>query len=131
MIGIPVLGRSFRTGSTVYGTPTPASDIDVVVCVEDDIIETLFEADSLHQFIEAEEYNDGSISIRVGKLNLILIESEGEFERWRTATEKLKKVRPVSKHDAKRFFQTFVDGMQDDATLPAPTASATDKPADR
>lgn len=107
------------TGSQVYGTPTPASDVDLVVCVTEGTLEWLMElaADS----IEPDEYNDGSISIRCGKLNIIVLSSQEEFERWRTATNRLLSVKPVSKGDAKRFFGGFVDKGNDNQQLPSKT----------
>lgn len=109
--------NAFLTGSHVYGDPNEASDVDLVVCVDEGELETLL--DLLPKQFDECEYNDGSLSLRAGKLNLILIESASEFERWRAATELLSSVKPVSKLDAKRFFKGFVEDCNDQQPLPS------------
>lgn len=106
----------FITGSRAYGTPTPESDVDVVVCVEGGMIEQLINI--LPDSVAAGEYSNGSASLRLGTLNLILLEDPAECDRWRKATENLRAVKPVNKKAAKRYFQGFVDGMNDQQELP-------------
>lgn len=108
--------NAFLTGSQVYGTPNEASDVDLVVCASEGALEWLIDLAGEH--IEPEEYNDGSISIRCGKLNLIVLSDPAEYERWRLATHLLLGVKPVSKLDAKRFFKGFVDDCNDQQPLP-------------
>ncbi len=90
---------SFLTGSYAYGTPTPESDIDVV----------LFMPDEGDRVILMEESNPGStgspnaqggLSLRFGRLNLIVCNTPEQLEQWRSGTEALIARRPVTRAEA-------------------------------
>lgn len=73
--------KSFLTGSHVYGRPTAKSNIDLVIMAEDTAISLLQDqSESLGQ------------TIRFGKLNIILCQSQKEYDAWKTTTERLEKV---------------------------------------
>lgn len=88
---------AFITGSHAYGSPNESSDIDLVVWAVGETRATL----------EA-----GGYPVRFGKLNLILISDEDQWDIWRLGTQalvKLSKARksPVSRDEAVAFFITL------------------------
>jgi hypothetical protein len=94
--------NAFMTGSQVYGTPTAKSDVDVVVLVEED------EADRWREVfgelgllgIDGDAASGGDLSIRSGKINLIVETDPKEFEAWRTGTAELIGRAPVTREQA-------------------------------
>lgn len=108
--------KAFLTGSRVYGTPRPDSDIDFVVLVGKDELLTLTAlADNLAEKAESEGSlgstrgkEDPGESLRFGKLNLICHTSQVVFEAWRDATAALKDVRPVTREAAIATIKTVV-----------------------
>lgn len=83
---------AFLTGSQVYGTPRPDSDVDLVIQV------------SGEDFAILNQLCDGtgasSQSIRFGKLNLIILPSDKKFAAWQKATDALKARKPVTREQA-------------------------------
>lgn len=79
----------FLTGSRVYGTPREDSDVDLVVPTTD---KALAAAIMVAMGGEAKPAGDGNYdtahSIRIGRLNLILLDPD-EAERWRSVTTDL------------------------------------------
>lgn len=87
----------FITGSHAYGSPRDDSDIDLVVWAVGDTRATL----------EA-----GGYPIRFGKLNLILISDDDQWDIWRLGTQALVKLHKsrksaVSREEAVAFFITL------------------------
>lgn len=70
----------FLTGSQAYGTPNEESDVDIVVLVRD--------SEELEEF-PVGKYNDNTPTIRIGKLNIILVYNESEYDAWFAATQKM------------------------------------------
>lgn len=89
---------SFLTGSRAYGTPTKDSDVDLVVLVDDAT------AKVLHKFTEA-----ANGTVRFGKLNLIVLTSEKEYDAWERATKLMvndrQKGRPHDRNSAIEVIQ--------------------------
>ena len=84
----------FITGSHAYGAPTADSDIDLVVWAVGKTRETLAA---------------GGYPVRFGKLNLILVSDNNQWEIWRIGTQSLVKLSesrnsPVSREEAKAVF---------------------------
>lgn len=88
---------SFVTGSRVYGFPSPDSDYDLVVLVEDTA--KLWEMAGPCVEGESEE------SCRFGKLNLITFSDPNRFEQWKQVTESLYIRRPVTRDEAVAAFK--------------------------
>ncbi len=85
----------FYTGSRVYGTPRPDSDVDVVIRAS----ESIFDLDML-----ADSRAGSGGSLRFGNLNLIVLDDD-EFDRWYLITEQLYMRRPVTKEEAIAAFR--------------------------
>lgn len=94
------------TGSQVYGFPTEASDVDVVVLMTPEdayVLSTLF-GDGR----DPTKQNDPHYPVfqfKVGKLNLIVETEYGRFEVWRRGTELLQVEAPVTRDRAVEVFQ--------------------------
>src|SRR5437899_12858576 len=102
--------RSFLTGSHVYGTPKPDSDIDLVVLVSPEHLAKLREfADADYKWNN--DYHTAKLSFRFGKLNLICCTNEIDFNVWKEGTEKLQEIQPVTREDAVALF-TELRGKQ-------------------
>ena len=83
---------SFITGSWAYGEPRPDSDIDLVIMcgtLEADILRSASEDDA---------------SVRYGNLNLIVCDTEEEWNLWKKGTEMLAARRPVKRKEAIQLF---------------------------
>lgn len=93
---MPEEAEAFLTGSRVYGTPTEDSDWDLVVLTTDAT------ALALHDVFAPDEPASRQGSIKVGKLNLILITNLAEYGAWRAGTEQLKARAPVTREEAIR-----------------------------
>lgn len=97
------------TGSRVYGTPKPDSDIDLVVLVtKDDIraMRDLADEDNSTDY-ENPDYGAGGLtaSLRFGKLNLLCCTTPEQVDVWRRGTAALKIVAPVTREVAVKLFQ--------------------------
>lgn len=71
------MSRAFLTGSRVYGEPHDESDIDLVILADSRVYHTL------------EEFSESEKSIRFGRLNIIICNSEDEMAVWRVGTRKM------------------------------------------
>lgn len=108
------------TGSHVYGTPKPDSDIDLVVLVtkqEIKLLRKLADEDNSTDY-ENPDYGVGGLtaSLRFGKLNLLCCTDPAQVDVWRRGTDALKLVRPVTRDQAVATFQQ----LQRDAGLNKP-----------
>lgn len=94
--------KSFITGSQRYGTPTPDSDTDLVVLVDEESLIVLIKASA--QKTEShgaqETYYEDGCSIRFGKLNLLCVTEKKHFDIWQQGTDELVAMRPVSREKA-------------------------------
>jgi predicted nucleotidyltransferase len=63
--------KSFITGSHVYGKPHKNSDIDLVIYCD---------AETEQQLLELS--NTGNYPIKFGKLNIIVAETEQQYQAW-------------------------------------------------
>jgi predicted nucleotidyltransferase len=102
--------KSFLTGSRVYGTPRPDSDIDLVVLVDDvdlqklcDMVATTEDRDTLGA-PGGIYYEDGT-SLRFGRLNLLCVTEKKHFDVWQFGTERLKEQKPVTRDFAIEFLK--------------------------
>ena len=68
---------SFITGSRVYGTPRPDSDVDLVVLVDEDTATLL------------RTLSDDKGAVRFGRLNLVVCTSPEEYSVWRLGTTQM------------------------------------------
>lgn len=84
--------NAFVTGSRVYGTPTPESDIDLCVCL------TVSEMNAL---ASCSDKDPGSMpdSLCFGKLNLLILEP-WKFAAWKRGTDALIARKPVTREEA-------------------------------
>lgn len=99
--------NAFLTGSQVYGTPTPESDIDLVVKMSHEEMLTLC---GLVGAGTVEEYGDGQTTIRFGKLNIIICyDGDVRFDSWKKGTEELKKTKPNTRDHAIFVFDELFD----------------------
>lgn len=86
---------AFVTGSQVYGTPRPDSDIDIKV-----FMFPRSQADINLLGSLADEYVAEYNLVRFGKLHMQLITDPIEFTAWREATERLRSMKPVTNREA-------------------------------
>lgn len=94
--------RAFITGSYAYGDPRPDSDIDLVALVSTGELFWLSKLADVADRATTHSASDEpqSASLRFGKLNLILTDSEALFGAWREGTEELKARKPVTRNEA-------------------------------
>jgi len=99
------------TGSQVYGPATPESDIDVVMRRVD--------ADNLQSWLAEknietnqddreinEDYSGFYFMLCELKFNIIIASTNRELEKWRKATNKMKRLSPCLEKEARlRIFQ--------------------------
>ena len=88
------------TGSHAYGTPHEASDIDLVL-----LLDNPYDDCDIYRLLRAynEKFNgenDYPGTIRYGMLNLILCENPETFDIWVRATNLLKEFAPVTREQA-------------------------------
>lgn len=101
--------KSFVTGSHAYGTPNENSDIDLVVFVDpNDTFKLIEHADSNNGCSNGSGGPD-DVSLRFGKLNLIVLADEEKFHLWKEATDALIGLRPVSRERAVDWHRYKVD----------------------
>jgi hypothetical protein len=72
--------KAFLTGSHVFGRPGPQSDIDLCILVDPALA------------AELRDMSESTKTVRFGRLNLILCESDVEFTAWKFTTERLRQV---------------------------------------
>ena len=89
--------EAFLTGSRVYGSPRPDSDIDLVIHVDS----------ATRQFL-IEMGDNKNLPVRFGNLNLIPLTDKAEVERWYEATQELYRRRPVTRDEAVKFMKASV-----------------------
>ncbi len=106
--------NAFLTGSRAYGTPKPESDTDIVLHMsEDDLCElySIHGPDDDRDDDPSFSSNNGrptNYSFRMGKANLICMTDPEEFQAWKSATEVLKRNRPVTRDLAIEAIDLFL-----------------------
>jgi hypothetical protein len=84
---------TFVTGSRCYSKPRPDSDLDMVIMVDYDTAQTLYNlADKIG------DSKQGSLCF--GKLNLILVGDTKTYNEWKRGTEKCLNKAPVTREEA-------------------------------
>ena len=100
---------SFITGSHAYGTPHEDSDVDLVVRMPvfpAMALAVLSGANQARLEHELNEYqDDGSFSMRFGKLNLICCYDDRAYANWLEGTSELSLRKPVTRGEACATFQ--------------------------
>ena len=86
---------SFLTGSRVYGTPSDQSDLDLVIRVSPEDMETLKKAS-----------DNGRLPIRFGKLNLICCVDEAHYDAFAEARRECLMASPVTRDEAVEIHKT-------------------------
>lgn len=111
---------SFFTGSRIYGTPKPESDLDLCLLVTDreyDLLAALADRSPDHKtFLAGSEagqgkWNTKTRSFRFGRLNILATTDTEMYRAWKSATEGLQKAQeimgPVSREQAVAAFQKY------------------------
>jgi hypothetical protein len=92
---------AFLTGSRIYGTPTSESDLDLVIFLsksEAYFIMNHADKDDKSRPI----YDDDNIFVcRYGKLNLIMLTDEDDYNAWKCGTKECLSTKPVTRDFAK------------------------------
>lgn len=101
--------NAFITGSRVYGNTTIESDVDLVV-----LVATATDRSMLVDL--------GHIPVRYGKLNLIVLTDQREFDAWLAATYRCLSCRPCSREKAAEI----IDQEYVSRGLPPRTGDSTD-----
>ena len=92
--------KSFLTGSRRYGVPRDDSDTDVVIFADAKdhaLFDALIAIGTAGDMCSARVSN---FSIRIGKLNLIVLTDEREFQVWRDVADTLSTVKGTDKQSA-------------------------------
>jgi hypothetical protein len=112
------MNNAFLTGSRAYGTVTPTSDTDVVVLMSRSDAFKLNDQADQPQPSEKIYGDDTDLTMRFGKLNLIVCFEPEVFNAWDigTATLRLRaRGHPVTRDEAKAVLQPLCDAAQDAA----------------
>ena len=114
--------EAFLTGSRVYGTPGPKSDVDLVILADKATINALRKLEdkillNADGKIQAETNTPSKVgyqsaSIRFGNLNLIVVMDQDEFDCWRLATKALETEKPVTKQRAVELHEWLRKGVK-------------------
>jgi predicted nucleotidyltransferase len=101
--------KAFVTGSRAYGTPREDSDIDLVVMVSLRDMERLRDQHDERPARDDDdegEYPDvpDQAQLRFGRLNLLCVTQEDDYEAWRSGTEELIARSPVTRAEAVEVF---------------------------
>lgn len=101
------LANAILTGSRVYGTPRPDSDVDLVVYAGNGdfgLVEMIADKIAV-QVPNYGDYGSDTLCLRFGKLNLILESDYAKFASWRDGTAQLKARAPVTREEAVAHFK--------------------------
>lgn len=112
----PELGeekRPFLTGSVVYGYPNKDSDLDLVVRCDATVAQYLRSISALsgtHSEAKESDYGTDSTNLHFGKLNIILCETDREYDIWAEGTRMLIDQAPVDRDHSVRLFRELRHG---------------------
>lgn len=98
---------AFLTGSRVYGSPTPKSDVDLVVRVDQ------VTKDAIHRLSDNPSPRDNGWlegPVRFGKLNLILCVTDEEYAVWKVGTARMLRLQA---EDKQTFDKATAKGVLD------------------
>ena len=88
--------NAFVTGSRAYGTPSNDSDTDLVIRVSyEDFIKLAEAAGRCDEFTVSVPH-----SLQFGKLNVIALTSDEEYNKWKAAYDICKSKAPCSREKA-------------------------------
>lgn len=98
--------KAFITGSHAYGTPHEASDIDLVVLMSPGDMDKLARESGMDGWEElSADYKIPTACLRFGKLNIICVTEQVDYDVWKEGTEELMKQAPTTREVAKSVFQ--------------------------
>lgn len=92
---------AFITGSHAYGVPYHNSDVDLVILADQETVNVLY---PIHRVDPNPMYED-SRCLRFGKLNIIAVGDQAEYDLWKKCTDELIARKPVTKKEAIEHFQ--------------------------
>lgn len=103
--------KPFLTGSQIYGMPHADSDVDLVLLVTHHELETLMKFSDKQSHKDFDYYGRTfCVSLRFGKLNLIVTTDQDQYNIWAQGTEFLTKIKPVTKDVAIKCFDALREG---------------------
>lgn len=92
---------AFITGSYAYGTPHPKSDVDLVVFCNSETSQRLYDLFPVHNPSHNPSVDE---SVRCGKLNIIQVTTQAEYDHWWQGTQELIARKPVTRDEAIQHF---------------------------
>lgn len=99
---------AFITGSRYYGTPRDNSDWDIVIrCERKDAINVFGAKDETLTGDEDYELDENAFQMTKGCVNFILCFTDERFKSWRDGTEKLTRIKPVTRVVAVAMFKSI------------------------
>lgn len=102
--------KAFITGSRAYGAPREDSDIDLVVLMDADTAGELSQLAAnfaASPIAAASIATDRGLSLRFGRMNLIIETDDGSFQDWIDGTDELKAIMPVTHEKAVDVFDRY------------------------
>ncbi len=106
------MSGAILTGSQVYGTPKPLSDLDMVVLVTKEDLGVLRRlCPDKGGDVVLSGGTGAEASLRFARLNLIVTTDPERFGAWRTATEELKSRKPVTREQAVKAVKERLAGV--------------------
>lgn len=100
--------KAFITGSHAYGKPHPESDVDLVLRVDEktraNLVRLLAETGEV-----GDQYEAGVLQFKTGKLNLILCVTDAQYGAWKTGTDGLCALAPVTREQAVTLFKSLFE----------------------
>lgn len=108
-----ILPNAVLTGSRAYGAPGPESDLDLVVLCSRStagkLLDLVSQGSAEDSAAAYEGLGERGLSLRFGKLNLLVEVEQARFEGWRDATAllvaKARESGPVSREEAKQLIK--------------------------
>lgn len=97
-----LINKAFLTGSHAYGTPNNESDIDLVLLMDESEGRRLATLAGIEP-----DKNYGVPVIRFGKLNLIVVTSQTEYDAWFNGTNQLVQEKPVTRERARDLLRAI------------------------
>lgn len=106
--------NAFLTGSRAYGTPREDSDIDLVVMMPASQLRRLNEL--IGEDADSEMRYEGmkpGACVRFGKLNLIVVTGDEDYQAWREGTDELITRKPVTRDEACAVFKAKREAVKE------------------
>lgn len=107
------------SGSHAYGTPNENSDVDLVIKVDsEEMAMWLYNMLNDSEQDHSDTPRFGSMSIRIGKLNLICCWSDWVYNVWLKGTQQLNQIKPVTRDQAIAMFNNLrINSLETNAIL--------------